>query len=70
MNKSFDDAFDSLDNINSKKRNEKEKISSNLEDLKREAQEVRDRKKEKKQQFEKKRLGKRIEYYDKFKEHK
>ena len=70
MSRSFDDAFDSLDNINSTKRNEKEKISSNIDDLKREAQEVRNRKKVKKQQFEKKRVAKRDEYHDKFKIHK
>jgi len=62
MSRSFDDAFESLDNISSKKRNEKDVISSTIDDLKKEADDIKMRAKNRRKQAEKKRLHKRNEY--------
>jgi len=63
MSRSFDDAFESIDNISSKKRNEKDDvIFSTVDDLKKEADDIKMRAKDRRKQAEKKRLQKRNEY--------
>jgi hypothetical protein len=69
FNRSFNDAFDSIDNINSKKRYEKEKITFNNTDLRIEGEETKMKAREKKTVTEKKRVGRRDKHLENVKMH-
>jgi len=70
VSQSLESAFNILDNINSPIRKEKEKITSSLDDLKQEVDEIKSRIKNKHEIAERKRSGRRNQYLEKVEFHK